>query len=198
MNKNARGGCDVKETLKDYIGNIRIGGQQAFRNLAMFPITSDDAIPFDYLTLDEALSKGLLEVVEIDDEGAVPELRVVNRSEKMVLILDGEELVGAKQNRIVNTTILIPGNETVIIPVSCVEQGRWTYKSDRFQSENRLAPFRLRALKATSVHCSMKASGSFDSDQLEIWDDISARATRRRAESASQAMCEIYKKTALR
>jgi hypothetical protein len=151
-------------------------------------------IPFDYLTLDEALAKDLIEVVEIDEEGSVPELRVVNRSDRMVLILDGEELVGAKQNRIVNTTILVPGKETVVIPVSCVEQGRWGYASERFKSEKRLAPFRLRVLKATSVHCSMKASGSFDSDQLEIWDDISARANRRRAESASQAMCEIYKK----
>jgi hypothetical protein len=189
-----KGACDVNEILKDYIGKIRIGGQQAFRNLAMFPITSEEVIPFDYLTLDEALAKDLIEVVEIDDEGAVPELRVVNRSDRMVLILDGEELVGAKQNRIVNTTILVPGKETVVIPVSCVEQGRWGYASERFTSEKRLAPFRLRALKATSVHCSMKASGSFSSDQLEIWDDISARATRRRAKSDSLAMCEIYKK----
>jgi hypothetical protein len=36
----------------------------------------------------------------------VGELRVVNRSGKMALILSGEELVGDKQNRIVNTTIL--------------------------------------------------------------------------------------------
>ena len=184
----------MDEILKNYIGKIRIGGQQGFKNLAMFPITSDEVIPFDYQTLDEALSSDLVEVAEIDEEGSVPELRVINRSEAMVLILDGEELVGARQNRIVNTTILIPGNETVVIPVSCVEQGRWRYASERFKSEKRLAPFRLRALKAASVHCSMKESGSFNSDQLEVWHDISARASRRRAESAGMAMCEIYKK----
>ena len=51
---------------------------------------------------------------------------MVNKSDRMVLILDGEELVGIKQNRIVNTTILIAANTTTVIPVSCVEQGRWS------------------------------------------------------------------------
>ena len=59
----------------------------------------------EYLLLDEALSKNLMEVVELDNDGSVPELKVVNKSPEMILILDGEELVGAKQNRIVNTTI---------------------------------------------------------------------------------------------
>jgi hypothetical protein len=62
--------------------------------------------------------------MEIDEGGSVPELRVQNKSASMILILDGEELVGAKQNRIVNTTILIQGKSTTVIPVSCVEQGR--------------------------------------------------------------------------
>jgi len=69
----------MNQTLRDYIGKIRIGGQQAFENLAVFPITSDQVIPFDYLSLDEVLSKDLIEVGEIDAEGSVPKLRVVNR-----------------------------------------------------------------------------------------------------------------------
>ena len=63
---------------------------------------------------------------EVSRGGSVPELKVVNKSDRMLLILDGEELVGAKQNRIVNTTILIAGNTATVIPVSCVEQGRWS------------------------------------------------------------------------
>jgi hypothetical protein len=65
----------------------------------------------------------------------------------MVLILDGEELVGAKQNRIVNTTILVAAGAEIVIPVSCVEQGRWTYKSDAFSSKHRVMSPSIRKVK---------------------------------------------------
>ncbi len=44
-----------------------------------------------------------------------------NHTEIPVLILDGSELKGAKQNRIVNISILLKKNFEIIIPVICVE-----------------------------------------------------------------------------
>jgi hypothetical protein len=41
---------------------------------------------------------------------------------------DGEQLVGAKQNRILNMTVLVAAETEVTIPVSCVERGRWGYR----------------------------------------------------------------------
>jgi hypothetical protein len=184
----------MAQLIKDYIDRIQIGGEQSYKNLAVFPVLSDYVIPFDYLTLDEALKEDLIEVVEIDKGGSVPELRVINKSDKMVLILDGEELVGAKQNRIVNTTILIPAMETVVIPVSCVEEGRWSYATERFHSEERIMAPMMRAAKASQVNFSLRQSGDFRSDQGAIWNEISAKASRREAESDSMAMAEIYKK----
>ena len=192
--KTSKGAGAMTELIKNYIEKIQIGKGQSYKNLTLYPLLSDEVIPFDYLTLDEGLSKNLIEVVEVDQHGSVPELRIINKSEKMILILDGEELVGAKQNRIINTTILIPAHETVKIPVSCVEAGRWSYDTQFFRSENRLAPSTLRAMKAQQVHFSMKESGNFRSDQCAIWDEISAKASRRNAESGSMAMAEIYKK----
>lgn len=92
--------------------------------MALYPLLSTHALDLEYLLLDEALADGSIEVEEVDNSGSVPELKVINNSPQMVLILDGEELVGAKQNRIINTTILIQGKSTTVIPVSCVEQGR--------------------------------------------------------------------------
>jgi hypothetical protein len=165
----------MPQLIKDYIDRIEIGAEQSYKNLAVFPVVSDYVIPFDYLTLDEALKEDLIEVVEIDKGGSVPELRVINKSDKMVLILDGEELVGAKQNRIVNTTILIPEMETVVIPVSCVEEGRWSYDTERFHSEERIMAPMMRAAKVSQVNFSLRQSGDFRSDQGAIWNEISAK-----------------------
>jgi hypothetical protein len=43
----------------------------------------------------------------VSEGGSVPNLRVINKTPHHVLLFDGEELKGAKQNRILNTTILI-------------------------------------------------------------------------------------------
>ncbi len=86
----------MEEILKNYLDQIKIGGKQAYKNLALFPILSNMAIPLEYLTLDEALAGGLVEVTEKDLGGSVPELQLVNKASQMVLILDGEELVGGQ------------------------------------------------------------------------------------------------------
>jgi hypothetical protein len=112
----------------------------------------------------------------------------------MLLILDGEELVGAKQNRIVNTTILIAGSATVVIPVSCVEQGRWSYHSPCFSSEERVMSPSLRAMKSEQVQFSLRSSGQYRSDQGALWEEISEKAARRGAGSPSMAMAQIYEK----
>jgi len=189
-----KGVISVEEIIQNYLAEAKIGRKQSHKNLTVFPLLSGCAAALDYLTLDEALAEDLIEVMEVDEGGSVPELRVENKSPRMVLILDGEELVGAKQNRIVNTTILIQGNSTTVIPVSCVEQGRWSYDSPRFHSKERLMATNLRAMKAEQVHRSIRTSDDFRSDQSALWDEISSKAARMEAVSPTMAMAEIYEK----
>jgi hypothetical protein len=184
----------MENVIKEYLEQAKIGRKQVYKNMALFPLLSDYSLILDYILLDEALGGGVIEVTEVDNHGAVPNLKVHNKSPRMVLILDGEELVGAKQNRIVNTTILIAGNATVVIPVSCVEQGRWTYNTPRFYSQERIMPSRMRAMKAEQVQRSVRDRGEFQADQSAIWQDISERAARRNAMSPSMAMAGIYEK----
>jgi hypothetical protein len=186
----------MQDIIHEFIGGLKLGRKQSYKNLTVFALLSDYNADSDYLTLDEALAKDLIDVGEVSRGGSVPELKVVNRSDRMVLILDGEELVGAKQNRIVNTTILIAGKTTTVIPVSCVEQGRWSYRSDKFSSEKRLMASKLRARKADQVNFSLKNSGKFSSDQSAIWNQVEKMAMQRNAVSPSMAMSEIYKKEA--
>ncbi len=184
----------MEKIVTDFLGQLKIGRKKSFKNLSMYPLLSNYYVTFDYYTLDEALDRKSIEILEIDKDGSVPDLKVVNKSSTMVLILDGEELVGAKQNRIVNTTILVPGDSTIVIPVSCVEQGRWSYKSPTFSTEDRIMSSNLRAMKSEQVNYSVREEGKFRSDQGALWEGISEKAQRHGAVSPSMAMGEIYEK----
>ena len=184
----------MQNLLINYLEQLQFGQKQSYKNLAVYPLVSEYAVSLDYLTLDEAMSQDTIDVVEIVKGGSVPELKVINKSGKMILILDGEELVGAKQNRIVNTTILVAANATTVIPVSCVEQGRWAYTSGKFASEKRIMSPAIRSVKAKDVSLSLSQDLGYQSDQSAIWHEISQKALRRDAVTDSMEMAAIYRK----
>ena len=86
--------------------NIQLGEAVAYENLCIFPLLSGTDSEPDYLSMKTALEKEQLEIQEVSESGSVPNLLVINHSDLPVLIIDGEEVAGAKQNRIVNTSIL--------------------------------------------------------------------------------------------
>ncbi|CUU10152.1 hypothetical protein JGI2_00440 [Candidatus Kryptobacter tengchongensis] len=108
---------------------VKIGEAQKFENMTVYPMFSLSDGKVEYITLDEALKMKSVKITEISTSGAVNHIKVENLSDLPILILEGEELIGAKQNRTLNTTVLIKEKSETIIPVSCVEQGRWSYRS---------------------------------------------------------------------
>jgi hypothetical protein len=122
----------MDQIIINFLSKLELGELQAFNNMAIIPLFSSVNHAPRYLSLGEALEKGLLTVTEVSQAGAVPELKVSNTSDLPVLLLDGEELAGAKQNRVLNTTILLVENSETIIPVSCTEHGRWDYATPVF------------------------------------------------------------------
>jgi hypothetical protein len=182
----------MNKLVSDYVNHLTMGTKQSYRNMAVFPLVCNREGSAEYLLLDEALEANLIAITEIDESGTVPELRVENRSEKNLLILDGEELVGAKQNRIVNVTILIAAHATLTIPVSCVEQGRWSYQSRRFTSKERVMPPRMRMKKSAAVYNSLLNDGSFTGNQSETWDMIDAKLSAHGVDSHTASMGDIY------
>src|SRR5215510_968643 len=117
------------QIIADTLSRITIGAPVSLGNLTVFPLLNGAGDAADYLTLDEALEKGLATVTEVSESGSVPEVAFVNKGDSSVLLVDGEELIGAKQNRILNLLICVPAHREVKIPVSCVERGRWSYRS---------------------------------------------------------------------
>jgi len=162
------------------------------RNLALFALLAERDQPPGYVLLDEALERKVARVTEVSDGGSVPELAFENGSAEKILLVDGDELVGAKQNRIVNLSILVGAGQKVVIPVSCVEQGRWSYRSRDFSGANRTLFAKARAKKAVRVSESLRSSGGRYSNQGEIWSDVSDKLASFSVDSATQAVGDAY------
>ncbi|MYC80963.1 MAG: hypothetical protein F4X19_02575 [Acidobacteria bacterium] len=182
--------------LKAALSNLKFGDPQAWKGLTMFPLLSDIRSSLQYLVLADGLRDGLVTVKEVSRAGSVPDLAVENRSKLPVLILDGEELAGAKQNRVANLTMLIPAQHTVVIPVSCVEQGRWDYERDDFVVTEQLQYARGRTERLASVLNSLAETGERVSDQAQVWHSIAAKAATMDAASPSRAMSSIFERHA--
>src|SRR5574342_652511 len=88
---------------------FQLGEQRSFRGLTLVPL-----FPAEPLELENPLSD-------------------------CVLLYEGEELVGAKQNRIVEQTILVDARSTLKIPAKCVERGRWSHRTQHFTPAPRAA-----------------------------------------------------------
>ena len=180
------------DAVRKYLSKMELGERTVFRNLTMFAVEGRADEMLDYLTLADAMRLEVAKVSEISDGGSVPELLFENSADIPVLIFDGEELIGAKQNRTINLTILAPAGKTIKIPVSCVEAGRWGRESTHLEMSNRNHFARGRAARAATVSRSMRQDGSRRSDQRRVWADISAKASRMEAPSATQAMAEVF------
>jgi hypothetical protein len=128
-------------------------------------------------------------VEEVDAAGSVPELTVRNPLEQKVLLYDGEELLGAKQNRILNVTVLVAGKSKTVIPVSCVEEGRWSARSALFRSARHAAYPELRRRKAERLSAEPFERGAA---QSVVWDEVREKSLRHGVASPTGAQSDIF------
>ena len=182
------------KAVVDAVHQVTFGPVSDFRNLSIVPLLSHEDREVDYLTLDEALAGAWAQVTEVSESGQVSELKVVVKGDRPVLLVDGEELVGAKQNRVLNLTILVPANSTTVIPVSCVESGRWHHRSRGFASSPHAHFAEGRAANVRQVTSSLMAGGDRRSDQGEVWRMVAEKSARFRVASETSAMSELFDK----
>lgn len=180
------------QSIKTAISNINIEKSVDYNGLTVFPLSSEAQSPLSYLLLEDGLRENLVSIREVSSSGSVPELTVENQAKLPTLIVDGEELVGAKQNRVANLTMLLPARQATTIPVSCVEQGRWAYDAPDFAVSSSVQYARGRAEKLRSVHREMRASGTKRSNQSEVWNSIAAKSCRMSVDSPTEAMSSIF------
>jgi len=182
----------TENTLNRLTSKLHQGTPKSFLNLTVIPLFYSEKPKTKYRTLSKALKKGLIEIVEKNTGGSVPELRVINKGDKRVLLIDSEELAGAKQNRILNTSILLKKNSETIIPVSCTESGRWDYNSPEFTDSGNIAAYEIRRKKSESVSNSLNQTREYRSNQGEVWDEIENYMRSSKTASKTRAMKDIF------
>src|SRR5262245_24788588 len=160
---------------------FELGEARSFGRLTIVPLYPASPPTAEYVGLDEASANGLA-VTEVDEAGAVETLLVINPVGAAALLYEGEELIGAKQNRVLERSILVASGSKLEIPAKCVEQGRWAYRSRRFAPAPRAAHPELRRLRHDLGAPSQQA----------VWGEVSAKSARLGVRSATGAADAMY------
>jgi hypothetical protein len=179
--------------------------------LTLFPVVRTDpsaAAKWDYITLDEGLRSGQVEVTEYgrirgmvrprngqvwnDDNyrgDRVNTLVLLNNSDKPLILLAGEIVTGGKQDRIIGKDRIAPAHSDPIdLSVFCIEHGRWVESSDKFGAAE-------SEPKNFMVQPSVRSKAMVSSNQQQVWDSVGASvaglATSAQAAAPSAAPVEI-------
>ncbi len=157
----------AEDAITDYLDNVKVGEAIEYRNLRIFPLIATKTLSTqNYLTLDEAMDNGWLKIREVSS-GQVNVVEIKNKAKKMVFIMTGEIISGAKQDRMLKEDILLPPNsDWTRAPVYCVEHGRWTHVSPEFKSEKLLIPNAIRH------------KAKITENQSDVWDEIALSQER--------------------
>jgi hypothetical protein len=192
--------------ITEHISQVRLGQPQRHADISIFPLFDERQSDLTYQTMDPSLMQGDLEINEISQSGEVPLLEAHNRVNQFILLLDSEEIKGAKQNRALNTSILLPRKRRTTIPVSCTEAGRWAYATTSFQPSGNMMPkaARTRKMKSVTTYTASVAAASdagipapspaccYASNQSEVWEDVACLQTKTSTHSSTSAMSDVY------
>ena len=129
-------------------------------------------------------------VVDELEDPSVGELRVRNPGKKPVLVVEGEHFLGAKQNRTINVSVLVPSLAELTIPVSCLERGRWGRRRAA-RRDDAFEPAPVRAMKNAAVNRSMRRRGSRAGDQGAVWHEVDQMLRRASAHSDTAAAAHL-------
>tara|TARA_B100000674_G_scaffold86333_1_gene59811 strand:+ start:951 stop:1859 length:909 start_codon:yes stop_codon:yes gene_type:complete len=153
------------------------------------PICSNEQKKANYITVDRNDS----DLFCLHETEKVSYLLVENLSIKPLLILNGEIFDGAMQDRVANETVLIPSKSSVEINVSCVEQGRWAYKTKAFSRGKNMFNYHSKGVK-DQYNNSLKHNRPSGSVQSNVWSSISDKQRRMGVFSRTGSINDTYEK----
>jgi hypothetical protein len=204
--KQQKGGNLGMQKVTQWLQSLKIEEPQTTEEVfTVFPLTVSETDGRDYLTLGEAFRQGL---VVIPESGRVPEIVVIVKGEKPVLIVEGEVVVGGWQNRTVNISLLLEAGKEHRIPVSCIEAGRWSSRRTRrpffveptetestrleFEVAAYIVHSQLRRRKTETVTRHFLMTNRPVAEQHDVWDEVSRELMAARVASPTEDATTFY------
>jgi hypothetical protein len=140
--------------------DLSLGGGYEMRRpvhdgrLTLIPIIATREMPAKrFITLQDGMARGVVTVREISEDWEVDSVRITNRAREPLVVMNGELIVEAMQDRITaENTVILPGTSE-LVSVRCVEEDR-DHGGLRFRAGNAIGELSLRR---TVVHASQEA-----------------------------------------
>lgn len=148
----------------------------AYGSLAIIQVRVEPETTFNFKPAAPEMNTGGLVISEATGAGVVGTLIALNNTESYLLLTDADVLAGAKQNRVLNKSVLLAPMTKTLLDVSCVERMRWQYRTKNFTNPGSLADPDLRREKAASQASRRinPAEGPYDT-QREVWSHVSKK-----------------------
>lgn len=184
----------IPPTLADRLGApITVAEPDVIGPLAIFPLITASAPTLEYIAFADACGRGVA-IKELPGGASVNDLIVHNPTELMVLLYEGEEVLGAQQNRVFDVSVLVPARTSLPVPVSCVEQGRWDHRrhEESFAPAPQAAHPELRRLKNERVRESLAAGEPPRAAQHDVWEEVAAKSARHGVVSDTGALHDVF------
>jgi hypothetical protein len=163
-----------------------------YGNLGLVQVRVEPEADFLFRPAGSELKTGGLIISESTGEGVVGKLLAMNNTATYLLLTDADVLVGAKQNRVLNKSILLAPRSKTVIDVSCIERLRWNYTSENFSNPQSLADPDLRKEKAR-VLFSLKhdPEGQIPDTQRAVWSHVHEKIRETGCQSKTESYSEL-------
>ena len=174
--------------------NYNISDPVKKNNITIFFLQSKTKLENNFLTLEESISKSLVDIKEINSKGTIRYLKVSNKSNQKLLILGSEQIIGnaLKQNRVVNNTTLVPEQTTILLSVSCCEKNRWSPAV-----ANNICTSESLYFTKGRINNSVNIFDNNKTDQFKIWDDIAEKLDEFNTKSFTGTLEDTYNRNKL-
>lgn len=160
--------------LRPWLSALTIGSPQRVGELTLVPLVHARVPQQPDTLIDEAIAQAQLDIVE-QSNAAVQQVLARNLGDTDVLVLEGDTLVGCKQNRMVAWSVLVGARSTAPVSVGCMERGRWGQGGRAFKPGEMMVDPHIRRRSKRETSASVGRLEGPRVDQGRAWSDVDGK-----------------------